>query len=1167
MSQRMTDEQMPDREAGREPDTAAARPEDAAGRQAALDPERSFIVQAPAGSGKTELLIQRYLALLARVENPEEIVAITFTRKAAAEMRSRVVAALECAENPEPPEAAHERQTWALARAALSQNLRRQWQLTDNPGRLRIQTIDALCAAITRDMPYLSRFGAPPAIAADPEPLYRRAARETLAEVETGSKWSPAIEALIRHLDNQLERLENLLAGMLARRDQWLRHIAGSEDGANRRHILEDSLKAVISEGIADCRSRFPAAWLNDVLDLARYAAANLEQAGTHSPVRALKDIRELPGARPESLDLWQGLSELLLTRKGDFRRQADVRLGFPAPGSAGKNSALKTLYQEKKQAFKAVMEGLAADPALAERLDSLRLMPEPGYTDSQWEIMQALFDMLRLAAAHLELVFQSEGSVDFSEVALRAASALGSADAPTDLALAMDYRISHILIDEFQDTSITQMDLLERLTMGWEPNDGRTFFAVGDPMQSIYGFREAEVGLFLKAWREGLNRIDLEPITLSVNFRSQKGVVDWVNQSFPFILPPENDAAAGAVAYTPAVSALPEAPGGPAVEVHPLLPPDREKEAETVLSCIRQARQADPEGRIAVLVRSRPHLEAILEILKRQGISFTAVEIESLKNRPVIRDLLSLTRAISHPADRIAWLAVLRAPWCGMRLEDLHALAADVPAAALLELLPDSERMARLSPDGRARGRRVYEMLWPAVQNRERRSLRRLVEGAWLRLGGPAACYCAADFEDARAFLDFLDARVGDEALTDIARLEEAVSRLFARPDPRGDETLQIMTIHKAKGLEFDTVILPGLDRSPPPAPGRLLMWLERAGRSRRDLLLAPMAAHGDESSRTYAYIREFEKKKRVHEDTRLLYVAATRARKKLHLVGGARFSPDSGRIRAPGASCLLAPLWPVVKEEFESAADDLKDAAADAVETPAPDEAPASEAVRCIRRLVSDWQPSEPPPGLFPESVKETPQPADLPRLPPFNWAGEMVRRVGTVVHRWLRIICEQGLGNWSGERVAAASDRFRKDLRRAGVNEEMLEEAVAQVQSALGRTLSDPMGRWILSPHESGACEYALTGWMDKKAVNIIIDRTFVDEAGTRWIVDYKTGIHTGGSVEAFLEQEKERYQEQMHTYARIMQKMENRPVCLLLYYPRLQNYRKWMASPPS
>ena len=1168
MSQRMTDQQRQNREADIQPDTDAELPEDAQARQAALNPRRSFIVQAPAGSGKTELLIQRYLALLPYVENPEEIAAITFTRKAAAEMRSRVVAALERAESPESPDAAHERQTWALARAALSQNHRRQWQLTDNPGRLRIQTIDALCAAIARHMPYLSRFGAPPEIATDPALLYRRAARETLAEVETGSKWSPAIEALIRHLDNQLERLENLLAGMLARRDQWLRHIAGSGDGENRRHILEDSLKAVISEGLADCRSRFPAAWINDVLDLARYAADNLEQADTDSPVRALKDIRGLPESRPESLEQWQGLSELLLTRKGDFRRQADVRLGFPAPGSAGKNSALKALYQEKKQAFKAVMEGLRADPALAERLNSLRLLPEAEYTDSQWEIMQALFEMLRLAAAHLELEFQSEGCVDFSEVALRAASALGSADAPTDLALAMDYRISHILIDEFQDTSITQMDLLEKLTMGWEANDGRTFFAVGDPMQSIYGFREAEVGLFLKAWQEGLDRIDLEPLALSVNFRSQKGVVDWVNQSFPFILPQENDAAAGAVVYTPAVSALPEASGGPAVEVHPLLPPDREKEAETVLSCIRRARQADPEGRIAVLVRSRPHLEAILEHLKREAISFTAVEIESLKNRPVIRDLLSLTRAISHPADRIAWLAVLRAPWCGMRLEDLHALAADAPAATVLELLTDSERMARLSPDGRARGRRVDEVLRPAVQNRERRPLRRLVEGAWLRLGGPAACFSAADFEDARAFLDYLDAQLGDDALTDAAAFEDAVARLFARPDPQGDEALQVMTIHKAKGLEFDTVILPGLDRSPPPAQARLLMWLEQPGRTRSDLLLAPMAAHGDESSRTYAYIREFEKKKRAYEDSRMLYVAATRAKKKLHLVGGARLSPDSGRVCAPNPNCLLSPLWPVVENDFEAAAAKEQDEAIyGATAGPADDEAPDGEAVSGIRRLVSDWQPPEPPPGLMPAGCGERPQPAAVHRMPQFNWAGEMVRRVGTVVHRWLRIICEQGLDAWPVKRMAAASERFRQDLKRAGISIEMLDEAVAQVQSALGRTLSDSMGRWILSPHESGACEYAVTGWMDKKAVNIIIDRTFVDEAGLRWIVDYKTGIHTGGSVEVFLEQEKERYQEQMHTYARIMQKMEDRPVCLLLYYPQLQNYRKWMASPPS
>src|SRR5512146_922212 len=115
---------------------------DAAVRRQALDPNGSFIVQAPAGSGKTELLIQRYLVLLARVEHPESIVAITFTRKAAAEMRFRLVEALQRAAGDEAAEQEHARFTWELARAALARDRERDWQLLRNPARLRILTID-----------------------------------------------------------------------------------------------------------------------------------------------------------------------------------------------------------------------------------------------------------------------------------------------------------------------------------------------------------------------------------------------------------------------------------------------------------------------------------------------------------------------------------------------------------------------------------------------------------------------------------------------------------------------------------------------------------------------------------------------------------------------------------------------------------------------------------------------------------------------------------------------------------------------------------------------------------------------------------------------------------------------------------------------------------------
>src|SRR5689334_4619948 len=156
---------------------------DRASREHALDPTRSFIVQAPAGSGKTELLIQRFLTLLARVGAPEEVIAITFTRKAAGEMRKRVLDALSFAAAGKTPDNEQERITLPLADGVLDVDQRLGWGLVENPGRLRILTIDALCLSLAAQMPLLSRMGARPSPVDDATELYREAARETLAQI------------------------------------------------------------------------------------------------------------------------------------------------------------------------------------------------------------------------------------------------------------------------------------------------------------------------------------------------------------------------------------------------------------------------------------------------------------------------------------------------------------------------------------------------------------------------------------------------------------------------------------------------------------------------------------------------------------------------------------------------------------------------------------------------------------------------------------------------------------------------------------------------------------------------------------------------------------------------------------------------------------------------
>src|SRR5512142_2038900 len=177
---------------------------DAQQRERALEATTSFIVQAPAGSGKTELLVQRFLALLAIVREPENIVAITFTRKAAGEMRTRVTQALREAAATAPPEEEHKRQRWKLAHSVLARNEKRGWKLLESPGRLRIVTIDSLCHSITRMMPLTSQLGAMRNVSENAGDLYAAAAHRTIQLPGTSTKIAQHVRRAKKPLDNNV---------------------------------------------------------------------------------------------------------------------------------------------------------------------------------------------------------------------------------------------------------------------------------------------------------------------------------------------------------------------------------------------------------------------------------------------------------------------------------------------------------------------------------------------------------------------------------------------------------------------------------------------------------------------------------------------------------------------------------------------------------------------------------------------------------------------------------------------------------------------------------------------------------------------------------------------------------------------------------------------------
>ena len=408
---------------------------DSSERERALDPAKSFIVEAPAGSGKTGLLTQRFLGLLSKVERSESIVAMTFTRKAANEMRERIQKALLDADQPNPLETdPYKLRTRELATAALANSKQRGWNLLEDASQLQIQTIDSLCAMLTRQMPVVSEFGGASNVVEDARIYISLPLVETVRSLTEGSAAEQGLfRRIALHFDNDMARLEQEVAVMLQKREQW--------------------------------------------------------------------------GGLPK----------------------------------------------------------LSDDP-----------------------LVNDFSELLELARISLRKVFRYAATVDFTEVARAARKALGTPESPTDLLYSLDYRIEHLLVDEFQDTSRAQYDLVKALTEQWSDGDNRSLFLVGDPMQSIYRFREAEIELFLRCWHEKqLGAVRLEQVQLKTNFRSTPALINWVKETIgPTML--EETPKVGAVKFRDSQAHRPASGAG--VKVVPFINDNGSSEAEEVVRIIGAA-------------------------------------------------------------------------------------------------------------------------------------------------------------------------------------------------------------------------------------------------------------------------------------------------------------------------------------------------------------------------------------------------------------------------------------------------------------------------------------------------------------------------------------------------------------------------------------------------
>jgi len=1107
-------------------------------RQLAVTPQRSLIVQAPAGSGKTTLLVERYLGLLGVVEAPEEILAITFTRKAATEMRERIVRFLQ---PDHQPEGAHELAALAKARAVASKVA--EWDLLDNPQRLLIRTIDSFNHYLARRMPVASQLGPVPAPTENSRALYREAARRVLARTAGGNELAAQVRQLLLWRDHRIQDIEDLLVDLLGRREQWLRALSIS--GQPQRDRFEQVLEEVVSDQLVAARRALELGLAaanvdaDALLEILRLAAGCLAADAPDRLTASDCDLTVLPGSNPSELPAWRLLGLTLLTDDGAWRVSPDKRQGFPP----------KSKHKER---IVPILDRLRDNDQLAAWIKRARSLPEPRYADQEWNVLAALIGVLEATAVELELVFAETGQCDFSGIGAAALRGLGDQDAGfTDLALYLDQRINHILVDEYQDTNWGQYHLLEKLVGGWQPGEQRSLFLVGDPMQSIYRFREAEVGLFMRTREQGIGALALESGRLTRNFRSRGEIVAWVNDRLGPIFPEREDIAAGAVGY-----ARSEPGRGSGGRVELLAHPERISEAESVAQCVAEAleRQAgNPGFSAAIIVRARAHLAEILPALERRGIAYRALKLDPLLTRPVVQDLLAITRAIVNPADSAALLAVLRSPVCGLTLADLHALAGDGRSLSACDALD------RLTDDGRARAGRVLATLGRAQALWRRRRLRDLVEGVWIGLGGPhALAKPESESRDAGVFLDALEAAEDQDLIDDWSAFIELLDDRHTEGDPPSEAIkLEILTLHGAKGLEWDLVVLPGLDRATGAHRRELLYWLPftpETGGER--MLLAPLRSTRQAENNPLVKLIEVERKKREsYEHQRLLYVAATRAREQLVL--SAVLDPEKTPVKPPAGS-LLATLWPTCGQDFVNALRRNEVPEGNPVQSEqAPDQS--------LRRIAAGWQPQ------IAQSLHWR------PLLPPresrgdieFNWAGVQARRIGTVLHRLLEQAGRTGIERLDVDRRRSLDASIPGLLKAMGSVGTDLEVAVAAVRQAFQHTLASRTGQWILSGrHREAACELPVSGVIDGELVNAVIDRTFIDARGTRWIIDYKSGVHGGGDLEAFLEEEADRYREQLTTYRLLFERLGERSVSSALYLPRLD---RWLpsqaaASPP-
>ena len=1092
---------------------------DQAQRNSAIDPRLSCCVVAPAGSGKTSLLVQRMLALLARVSYPEQIVAITFTRKAAAEMRARMAEAFELAlvkHASEVPE--YERVTLDLAKHALANAAERGWPLPQHLERLQLMTIDSFCAALVRQMPLASRMGGEMTPAEPVSDLYRAAVMDLLQSNEP--KMVQLMSPILAALGNRWDSVIDWLSELLAKRDQWqLALFPGQRE--------QDALDYMCETWRLECERRV--LQLNS--DLAPWRT-QLQQI--LNLVSVEEESEYLPLHSPSAIGSWRRVAGFLLTQKGEWRKSVTVNDGFP-PKSEQKDLHTAVIAEIRGAMSPVILEGIA-------------LMPDALNDDQDWQVVTSIVAMLPHLLASFWWQCQQRGEVDFTQIASAALDALGDDENPTDLALKLDYGIHHLLVDEFQDTSTHQFELIRRLTRGWmehnqtTPDSPKTLFVVGDAMQSIYRFRGAQVDLFVRAIEEGFNGLRLTRLDLCRNFRSAEGIVQWVNEVFADV-PSQTSPMIERLSANRAEPAL---SGTSDIQLHAFVnDPKALCETEFIVDRVKSWLDADASTTIAVLGRTRSHLALIMKALKDMGISYAAADVERISDNVAVADFVNVIRMIVDPSDTLASMACLRAPWVGASLEVLHKAQTIYSSSDTGDWHAVFYALEQDSEDRKLRSclARFNEAIRWGLVFRGRRAVRLWLETLWEGLAGFSIYSSDRDCAAMQTLFDVLEHNPSYiDAPWQIIELLESKTMTT-----QGASRVSVMTMHKSKGLEFDHVVLPSIGRGSRSSPRQLFEWAELPVPHAYGFLLGCSKRAGDNALSVGNWLHEREKAALNDEIKRLFYVAATRAKRELCITTS--YKPADPERCKPAKDSLLGQVGCISASEFIWHSNPST-----------PDDSSGMQPTLSpmhISRFTPDTKP------LIPQTTLGSVE-RDL--IVAQEWF-ESSAVLGSLVHKAFELAINAG-------RLPTCDRYLRRRLLHEAIHlgypAAKANECVDQALRVIQATSDNLDSHWLFFGDEwQRYPEYSVARLTQEGIESFYVDlflRSTVDEKLR--IVDFKTNTpQASESPQAFERRMLDTYEAQMRSYLAIISDMEDQVPDAFLFLTHTQRFVQFEFTTPT